>query len=335
MYELKTNREYTMKQLALAAAVAVASVGAAHAQSLLSHEAVDFATASPSGTWYPVAATLSEMTNEAFEGQPISVVPAGGGVSNPLSVGTGQAGFGISYAPFLKLAQEGGNDMYAEGFPKLRAIAGMTWNALHIITADDIDFPAALAAGDPLVIGTGATGSTEQFTMDEVLKAYDTTREGVTEAGGRVELLNTSGRSDGWSNRQFDVVNFFISMPASAVTSLMTTRSDSRILDIEENVAQQMIDDWGMGPITIPAGTYPNQDEDALTVGMPYVAFTTADMDEEIVYQMAKAAAEGQERLANTQSTFASWDPSKMMDGLGIELHEGAKRYYRERGWIE
>lgn len=299
------------------------------------HDSVEFITGSPTGTWFPVASVVAEITNKAYSGQPMSIIPGAGGVGNPLRVGTGQSDVGISYGPFLALAQQGNNDTYKEPFPKLRAIGAMTSNALHIVTAGDLDFKTMKDEKPSITAATGPTGSTELFSLSEVLGAYDVSLDDIESWGGRVERLNTAGRTDGWSNRQFDLVNFFINPPAASLTQLMTARDDSKILSIDSEVAQTLADKWDMLSITIPGGTYPNQDEDVVTVGMPYVYFTTTDMDADFIYNITKSIAENQERLTTTQSSFADWNPETMFKGVGIDLHEGAAKYYRERGWIE
>jgi len=316
----------------LALATAISFTGAAGAQERI--DGVEFISGSPTGGWFPVASMVAEVVNANYEGQPTSVVPGAGGVGNPLRVGTGQSDIGISYGPFLKLATEGGNDLYSEAFPQLRAIAGMTANALHVVTTGDTTFESMAMDKPSMAVATGPTGSTEVFALGEVFGAYDITYDDIAEWGGSVQQLNTSGRSDGWSNRQFDLVNFFINPPASQVIQLMSNRPDSRIMSISDEVAQGLIDEWGMLKVTIPAGTYPNQDEDVTTVGMPYVYFATTDLDEDYVYNLTKAIAENKERLVATHASFGKWEPEGMPQGLGIALHPGAERYYRERGWI-
>ncbi len=318
---------------ALTCAFAVAAGSGAIAQERIS--GVEIISGSPTGGWFPVASMLAERVNENYAGQPTSVVPGAGGVGNPLRVGTGQSDIGISYGPFLMLAREGSNDLYQEAFPELRAISGMTANALHIVGVGDMAFDTIAAETPSLAVATGPTGSTELFTLSEVFSVYDLSFDDIEEWGGSVQLLNTSGRADGWSNRQFDMVNFFINPPAAQVVQLMSARPNSRIMSLSEAATDTLVERWGMLPVTIPAGTYPNQDEDVLTVGMPYVYFATTELDDDYVYNFTKAVAENHERLISTHASFEEWNPETMAEGLGIPLHAGAERYYRERGWID
>ncbi len=301
------------------------------------HALVQFTSGSPTGGWFPVASAMAELTNGLYDGHPISVVTGAGGVGNPKRVVSGESDIGVSYGPFLKLATQGNNELYKQPAPQLRAIAGMTANKLHIVmdpSGDVANLGAIKAAKPEMRVGTGPVGSTELFTLSEVFKEYGLSFDDFKSWGGRVDRLNTSGRKDAWKNRQADLVNFFINDPAASVIELMSGRSGSKLLNIEERVRDSLVSNWGMIKFSIPANSYPNQPADVETVGMPYVYFATTNLSDELVYDLTKTIAENQERLAATHSSFKTWKPENMPKGLGIELHDGAKRYYKERGWL-
>ena len=98
---------------------------------------------------------------------------------------------------------------------------------------------------------------------------------------------------------------------------------------------QTFVDKYGFAPVTIAAGTYEGQDEDVRAVGLPTTLFSTTEVSEEIVYNMVKGIAEDMDRLKQVSSAYGSLEPEDLMTNLGIDMHEGAKRYYAERGWIQ
>lgn len=329
------QRFFVLAVVSLGAAIVLPGSGWAQDKK---HPLVQFTSGSPTGGWFPVASAMAEMTNQLYDGHPISVVTGAGGVGNPKRVVSGESDIGVSYGPFLKLATQGNNELYKQPAPQLRAIAGMTANKLHIVmdpTGDVADLGAIKAAKPEMRIGTGPVGSTELFTLGEVFKEYGLSFDDFDAWGGRVDRLNTSGRKDAWKNRQADLVNFFINDPAASVIELMSGRSGSKLLNIEERVRDSLVKNWGMIKFSIPANSYPNQPEDVETVGMPYVYFATTNLSDDLVYDLTKTIAENQERLAATHSSFKTWKPENMPNGLGIELHDGAKRYYKERGWLK
>lgn len=301
------------------------------------HDAVQFMTGSATGTWFATGAMVAELTNANYEGQPISVVPGAGGVGNPLAVGSGQTDIAISYAPFLKLAREGHNEMYeGEGHPELRAIFAGTANKLHIIldpTSEISDLASIPEKKPALRIATGPRGSTELFSMNETLAEFGVTRQDILDWGGRFDLIGSSERADAWNNHQADMVNFFINNPAAAVIELMSGRK-AKLISLSDRVRDALGEKWGFQKFTIPAGDYPNQDEPVQTVGLPFVVFASTNLDDELVYDLTKAVAENKDRMAQSHSAFKDWKPEEMAQGLGIPIHDGAARYYKERGWI-
>ena len=298
---------------------------------------MEFISGSPTGGWFPVAVAIAELVNKHYKDRPISVVPGAGGIANPLRVGSGRAEFGISYAPFLVAAKSGDSSIYEQAMPDVRAIAAMAINVLHLIVSAEIpaeDLEALARGHSGLRVGTGPMGSAELFALEAIFGEFGTNFETIRNNRGRVDLMNTAGRNDGWKNRQLDMVNFFISRPAAQVMDLMAARK-SKLVSIEEEVRQTLNEKWGYLNQTIPANTYPGQDADVQTIALPFVIFAHARVDADMVYLMTEEIAENKDKLTNALSALKDWRPEKMVEAVGIEFHEGALRYYRERGWIE
>jgi TRAP transporter TAXI family solute receptor len=107
------------------------------------------------------------------------------------------------------------------------------------------------------------------------------------------------------------------------------------LVSISDEVRDDLVSQYGFAQYDVPAGTYPNQEEEWAALGFPMVLFTTAEVSEDVVYEMTKNVAENQERMLKATAAFNAWKPEDMVAALGVDLHPGAARYYRERGWIE
>ena len=60
-----------------------------------------------------------------------------------------------------------------------------------------------------------------------------------------------------------------------------------------------------------------------------------ARIDAEVVYQLVKSVSDNLERFKRLHPAFAELKAEDMIKvGLSAPLHEGAARYYRERGWL-
>ena len=60
-------------------------------------------------------------------------------------------------------------------------------------------------------------------------------------------------------------------------------------------------------------------------------------MDDETAYKLTKALCEGKEELATQIASLSYFDPAKAWkpSQAGTDLHPGAERYYREKGYLK
>ena len=263
------------------------------------HASATFITGGPTGTWYMTGAAIAELVNKHYDGQPISVVPGKGAIANPLSVGAGKAELGLSYAPYLKLAYEGGNEIFTRrGFSNLRAIAAVVPDTAHIVMAKDVDpnVFSKLKDGATIRIGVGQKGSSNHFVIEKILETYGYDYAGLGDAGSAVIQGAQQGLVDAYQNRQIDIYSNTVGINAGSVRQPMTARA-SRLFNIPDDVRDTLVREWGYVKRTIPAGTYPGQDDPVDTLELGTIVFTNAEMDEEIIYLVTKSLAENRDRL--------------------------------------
>ncbi len=73
---------------------------------------------------------------------------------------------------------------------------------------------------------------------------------------------------------------------------------------------------------------------ETLAVGAQWI--TSAEQDEELIYQITQALWNDKTRrlLDVGHAKGASVTPDSALDGIGIPLHPGAERFYREAGML-
>ena len=85
---------------------------------------------------------------------------------------------------------------------------------------------------------------------------------------------------------------------------------------------------------TIPAGMY-NNDSDVVTFGVGATFVTSADVPDDVVYTVVKAVFDNIDQFKKLHPAFANLEPEQMIkDSLSAPIHDGAARYYKERGWM-
>jgi uncharacterized protein len=63
---------------------------------------------------------------------------------------------------------------------------------------------------------------------------------------------------------------------------------------------------------------------------------TSAKASDDMVYTLVKAVFENFDDFKKLHPAFANLNPENMVkDGLSAPLHNGAAKYYKEKGWIK
>jgi len=87
---------------------------------------------------------------------------------------------------------------------------------------------------------------------------------------------------------------------------------------------------------TIPAGLYPNNPQATETYGVLATLVSSSKVPAETVYAVVKAVFDNLEEFKKLHPALAVLNPQSMInDGLSAPLHDGASKYYREKGWLK
>jgi TRAP transporter TAXI family solute receptor len=93
-------------------------------------------------------------------------------------------------------------------------------------------------------------------------------------------------------------------------------------------------------PSKITAGTYPGVTYDVNTVAVSGIMVTNANVDEELIYGITKAmwSKTARKLLDNGHPKGKVITLETALDGvegIGVPLHPGAERFYREAGLLK
>jgi len=93
----------------------------------------------------------------------------------------------------------------------------------------------------------------------------------------------------------------------------------------------------GYVPATMPADTFKGQAKPLTTVGFPTVVITNTELPEPVAYTITKTVLDNKEALVRGHAGLAEFDPKSAWrpEKVGIPLHPGAERAYREKGWMK
>jgi TRAP transporter TAXI family solute receptor len=81
---------------------------------------------------------------------------------------------------------------------------------------------------------------------------------------------------------------------------------------------------------------YPNNPNPTTTFGVQATVVSSAKVPADVVYTITKAVFDNLDEFKKLHPALANLKPEDMIkNGLSAPLHEGAVRYYKEKGWIK
>jgi TRAP transporter TAXI family solute receptor len=177
-------------------------------------------------------------------------------------------------------------------------------------------------------VSVGPAGAGFEYFVRPLLAAHGVTYDDFSPVNatqsGAVDLL-----TDG------SVAAAFLggAVPTASITQASAVL-DIRLVPFDPGAIEQLTTEYlFFRRATIPAGTYRGVDEDfnGLDVGSMHF-ITSADTDEELVYQVTKALYENREAVVDRHAAGRAINPDNVVRDTGTEFHPGAVRYYQEIG---
>jgi len=282
-------------------------------------------TAPPGGAFFVVGGALVEVFNEHAGGASMTAEATSGSQENIRRIGSGELDFALSNAAITYFAVRG-TEGWDQAYP-MRSVMTLAPNvAMFVAPAGGDVSSISDLAGERVSVGPAGAGF--EYFIRPLLAAHglsydDFTPVNATQAGA-VDLL-----TDG------SVAAAFLggAVPTASITQASATQ-DIMLVPFDPAAREQLIADFlFFRPATIPAGTYRGVDTDyeGLDVGSMHL-ITSADADEELVYQVTKTLYENRDDVVQRHPAGRAINANNAARNTGTEFHPGAIRYYREIG---
>ena len=198
------------------------------------------------------------------------------------------------------------------------------WAPQVAVAADAQDRQAAEFLRKTVSIGAEESGS-EQNAL-QILSAY-----GLTDRLVETVNLNYEDAAAQLKAGKIDAVFITAGIPSPVVTEL-AGECGVRLLNVDGAAAQRLRSAYSAySEVTIPAGTYPGQTEDAHTVGVKAVLLASDELPAAQVQKLTELLFSGREGLEE-QLGIPLDTEQDAVEGVGIPFHAGAAAYYKAAG---
>ncbi|MEX0731099.1 MAG: TAXI family TRAP transporter solute-binding subunit [Aquisalimonadaceae bacterium] len=301
---------------AVALALPFASVSQAQPGSLT------ILSGSPGGSWYPIAAGISEILGS--EGVPTNA-EVGAGVANMARISRGDAELGVTTTTVPPVA-EAGIEPFKAPITNVRAIA-VLFPSHQQIAVTQASGVKSIAELEGRKFNCESVGNSTQAALVDVLKAAGTSESEVDCTRGSVSF-GADAIKDG------NIIGFttLSAFPNGTFTELFHS-VDMRMLPIPEEYYETVAKiNPGYSYSEIPANTYPGQDEAVPTLRSDLMMIANESMSDDDAYWIVKTLLSRIEDIKKVHAALRPMTPEYMAAVAGIELHPGAARAFREAG---
>ncbi|GAA0363979.1 TAXI family TRAP transporter solute-binding subunit [Bacillus horti] len=285
------------------------------------------ATGGTTGTYYALggalAVNIEQKTNINSSAQ-----STGASAENMRLLRTGDVDLAFTQGDIADYAVSGSIMFEADGaIENIQGIASLYNETIQIVVAEDSDIQSVEDLAGKRV-SVGAPGSGTEANAEQILEIYGMTFDDLGRADRLAFGESTSFIQDG----SLDAAFVTAGTPTAAVNELAATRG-VRIVGLDDSHIADLIDQYPYyAEEIIPAGTYSGFDEEIKTVAVKAQLVVRSELEEDAVYEITKALFESIDALGSTHEKGSHISLDTALEGLSLELHPGAIRYYDEQG---
>jgi len=286
-------------------------------------------TGGTGGTYYPIGGIIANaISTDKIN---VSAVATNGSVANVNGIVGGSMESGFSQADVNSWAVNG-TGIY-EGKPKveeLRAIANLYPESVHVVVRKGLNLKSVADLKGKRV-SIDEPGSGTLVNARAILAAF-----GVTEKDIKPEYLKQLQSAEKLKDGSLDAFFTTTGYPLGTLTELAATNGFD-LLPIEGEARDKILAQYKFfANDKIPDSTYKNvKGVETISVGAQWV--TSSKQPEALVYEITKAMWSDKTRAAldSGHAKGKAIQKSMALLGIGIPLHPGAERFYKEAGLLK
>lgn len=288
-------------------------------------------TSSANGVYYPVGKGICDLINAGRDRHLLRCIAltTGGSIYNIQALTTGELDLAITRADLAYNSFKGKGIFSRIGANvKLRAITTLYDNPLGVVVKADSKIKS-FADFSGKRINIGNKGSGKRAFADVLFKVMNWKRRNFA----KVTELSSGKMAKAFCNGKLDILIQVMGLPADFYDKVIR-KCGGRFVPVPVSVVAAV---KKMGPFfedaVIPGGMYPANPKDVRTIGTKAVLVTSSRLDQNAIYQVAKAIFGDLGKFRAIHPALGAANAQTMLEqGLFIPIHKGALAYYKSAG---
>ena len=322
-----------MKRIGLTLGAAVTAALLAPA-ALAQQKYMTVGTGGVTGVYYAAGGAICRLVNKdrAKHGIRCSVESTGGSVFNVNTIKAGELDLGVAQSDVQYNAAKGqGPFKEAGAYGDLRAVMSLHPEPFTVVARKEV---GAKNFSDlkGKKVNVGNPGSGTRSSMEELLAAMNWK---LTDFALASEL-KADEHGPALCDGKIDAFFYGVGHPSANIQD-PTTTCGAKLVPITGPAVEKLVKEKPYyAYASIPGGLYPGNPDETRTYGVLATLVSSSKVPADTVYVVVKAVFDNFEEFKKLHPALANLKPEDMVkNGLSAPLHEGAARYYKEKGWIK
>ena len=319
----------------LAAAVAVAAMAATFDGAQAADEKfITIGTGGQTGVYFVVGQSICKLVNRNTDKHHIKCTApsTGGSIANINAIKAGNQDMGVAQSDWQYHAYHGTSKFKDDGaFKDLRSVFSVHGEPFTVVARKD----SGATKFDDLKgkrVNVGNPGSGQRATMSVVLDALGWDESAFSLASE----LKSSEQAAALGDNKVDAIVFTAGHPNGSIQEATTTTDAVLIPVVGPAIDKLVADNPYYAHATVPGGMYRGNPNDTKTFGVKATFVSSAKVPNDVVYQVVKAVFDNFGRFKKLHPAFEHLKETDMITaGNSAPLHDGAAKYYKEKGWLK
>ncbi|ALC85960.1 immunogenic protein [Bacillus sp. FJAT-22090] len=277
-------------------------------------------TGGTQGTYYPLGGTFAELISTETDIKTTAEVSQAS-AANMTALQNGEGDIAFVQTDIAFYGTEGTLMFEGKKTDSVSALGALYPETIQLVTLAD----SGITSYDDLKgkkVSVGAPGSGTYANAEQLLEIHGLTMDDI-----EAQNLDFGESTDGIQSGQIDAAFITAGYPTSAVEALNATNKVT-IIPVSEEKADALIKKYPYyAKDKIPAGTY-GLKEEVPAVSVLAMLAVKKELPEDLVYEITKAIYDNTEKISHAKGEFIKAETG--LDGIGIEIHPGAQKYFDE-----
>ncbi|HZF81104.1 MAG TPA: TAXI family TRAP transporter solute-binding subunit [Rubrivivax sp.] len=291
-------------------------------------------TGGVTGVYYAAGGAICRLVNKdrAKHGFRCSVESTGGSVFNVNTIKAGELDLGFAQSDVQFNATKGvGQFKDAGAWGDQRAVFSVHPEPFTVLARKEANIKT-FADFKGKRFNVGNPGSGTRSSMEEMLGAMGWKLGDFSLASE----LKADEHGPALCDGKIDGFFYAVGHPSANIQD-PTTSCAARLVSLTGPAVDKLVADKPYyAKATIPGGLYPNNPQPTETYGVLATVVSSSKVPADTIYNVVKAVFENFDEFKKLHPALAHLKAENMVkDGLSAPLHEGAARYYKEKGWIK